>query len=148
MPRIYSRMREVTSEAIDANGHVSNVEYLRWMQDIAVEHSAAVGWPMDRYFHEQASWVVRSHFIEYLRPGVEGDRLWLHTWVAAMDRTRSPRRYLVRRERDGAVVARAETLWVFVHHRTGRAQTIPHALRAAFPLIPTEEEALEEIGGG
>jgi acyl-CoA thioester hydrolase len=145
MTRIYTRTRDVTGADIDENGHVGNVEYLRWMQDVAVEHSARVGWPMERYFREQASWFVRSHFIEYVRPAVEGDRLWLHTWVAGMGTDRSPRRYLFRRERDGAAVVRAETLWVFVNHRTGRAQPIPDELRRAFPIVATEEQALAEI---
>jgi acyl-CoA thioester hydrolase len=41
------------------------------MQDIAIEHSAAAGWPMARYVELGAGWVVRSHFIEYLRPAFE-----------------------------------------------------------------------------
>jgi hypothetical protein len=38
------------------------------MQDVAIEHSATVGWPMRRYLELGAAWVVRSHFIEYFRP--------------------------------------------------------------------------------
>jgi acyl-CoA thioester hydrolase len=142
MPRIYSRTFQVTQESIDENGHVGNLEYLRWMQEIAIEHSAAQGWPMERYFREEAGWVVRSHFIEYLQPAFEGDRLALHTWVTAMDRNRSPRRYLLLREKD--LIARAETLWAYVDLRSGRARPIPAELRAAFPLV-SDEEAMSEL---
>ena len=31
----------VPPEAIDVNGHVNNLEYLRWMQEVATRHSAA-----------------------------------------------------------------------------------------------------------
>ena len=33
----------VTPEVIDGNGHVNNVEYIRWMQQAAISHSDAAG---------------------------------------------------------------------------------------------------------
>ena len=47
-------------ESIDAVGHVNNREYLRWMEEIAVEHSAAQGWPMERYFAGGNAWVAAT----------------------------------------------------------------------------------------
>ena len=41
MSRIFVRDFTVPGTAIDVNHHVNHLEYLRWMQDIAVEHSAA-----------------------------------------------------------------------------------------------------------
>ena len=47
-PRIHSRQFPVPEDAIDQQGHVSNLAYVAWMQDLAIEHSAAAGWPMAR----------------------------------------------------------------------------------------------------
>ena len=33
----------VPESAVDQNGHVNNVVYVQWMQDVAVLHSDAVG---------------------------------------------------------------------------------------------------------
>ena len=66
--RIFSRRFAVPPEAIDLQGHVSNLAYVGWMQDVAIEHSTAAGWSMRRYQELGAGWVVRSHYIEYLRP--------------------------------------------------------------------------------
>jgi acyl-CoA thioester hydrolase len=145
MPVIHSRAFRVPREAIDDNGHVGNLEYLRWMQEVAIEHSAAQGWPMERYLRGQAGWVVRSHFIEYLRPAFAGDQLLLHTWVTSMERSRSVRRYLLLREGDRALVAKAETLWAFVDLRSGRVRPIPEELRIAFPLL-AKEATMAELG--
>lgn len=145
MPRIYSRIIEVPDAAIDRNGHVNNLEYLRWMQEIATEHSAARGWSIERYLETGCSWVVRSHFVEYVRPAYAGDRIAAHTWVHDMGSSSSRRRYLFRREGDGTVVARAETLWVFVDIHSGRARRIPQELRASFHLVTAEDEALKEL---
>jgi acyl-CoA thioester hydrolase len=125
-------------------GHVNNLEYLRWMQDIATAHSAAVGWPLERYQAQRRGWVVRSHAIEYLRPAFTGERIAALTWVRAMGEQSSPRRYLFLRTRDRAVIAKAETLWVFVSAASGRPSRVPPDLREAFPLVPDEQAV---IGG-
>ena len=121
----YQAVRRCRAEAIDQQGHASNLAYVAWMQDVAIEHSAAVGWPMDRYLALGAGWVVRSHFIEYLRPVFAGERLALHTWVPRFDQRATPRRYLFVREPDGRLVAEAETKWVFVDLTSGRRRSLP-----------------------
>ena len=100
----------VGPESIDAVGHVNNREYLRWMEEIAVEHSAAQGWPMEQYFAAGTAWVASTHFLEYLRPALEGDPLDLYTWIAAWDRRTCLRRYAVMRQRK--LVARGEVVVV------------------------------------
>jgi acyl-CoA thioester hydrolase len=140
MPRILRRQLTVGPDAIDVNGHVNNLTYLRWMQESAIEHSAAQGWPVERYLALGAGWVVRSHFIEYLAPAFAGETLTLLTWVAGLERWRSPRRFLFWRARDRKVVARAETLWVFVESATGRPSPIPADLSSAFEIVTSEAE--------
>lgn len=144
--RIYSKQFAVPAEAIDANGHVSNLAYVAWMQDIAIEHSAAAGWPMGRYLELGAGWVVRSHFIEYLRPAFEGEPVSAHTWVPRFDQRATPRRYLFLREADRGVLAQAETRWVFVDLRTGRRRPLPPELIEAFEVVPEESEVRRALG--
>lgn len=140
MSRIHCHSFAVPPEAIDMHRHVNNVEYLRWMQDVAVAHSTELGWPMERYFKERCSWVIRSHFIEYLRPALPDDTLQLFTWVADMSERASTRKYLFCRERDRQIIARAETVWVFVDLRSGLPRPISDEVRAAFTLVTDEAE--------
>jgi acyl-CoA thioester hydrolase len=148
MPRIHVRAFVVPPEAIDEVGHVNNLEYLRWMLAAAAEHTAAQGWPLARYAELGAGWVVRSHAIEYLRPSFVGEAITLGTWVATMGRTRSTRKYLCYRRADDAVLATAQTLWVFVDFRTGRLTRIPDAVLAAFTLVPADADALACVRSG
>lgn len=142
MTRVYSHRFTVPAEAIDVNRHANNIEYLRWMQDVAMAHSAAVGWPMERYLEENCSWVIRSHFIEYLRPALLDDPLNLLTWVADMKDRSSNRKFLFFRESDRKIIARAETAWVFVDVRAGLPRHITEAVRTAFEIVGDEAEAL------
>ena len=143
--RVFSKHFAVPSAAIDVQGHVNNLAYVGWMQDVAIEHSAAVGWPMRRYLELGSGWVVRSHFIEYLRPAFAGEPLGAHTWVPRFDQRSTPRRYLFVRDTDRAVLARAETIWVFVDLTSGRRRPIPPELLEAFDPVADDAEVYRAL---
>jgi acyl-CoA thioester hydrolase len=148
MPRIFVHAFTVPADAIDALGHVNNLEYLRWMQDVATAHSTAQGWPLERYLKLGAGWFVRSHTIEYRRPAFAGEAISLVTWVAGFNRSSSRRKYLFFRSSDRQVVAKAETLWAFVNFRAGAPARIIEELRSAFEVVPDEGEALHAARDG
>ena len=130
---VYRKEFTVPPEAIDRNGHVNNVEYVKWMQDLAVTHWNTVG---GQAVNEEngATWVARSHHIEYLRPAFEGDRIEAVTWVNNMRRVRSMRKYAFRRLDNDQLIARGETDWVFVDVETGRPKSVPESVHAILPL--------------
>ncbi len=148
MPRIYVKQLRVGAESIDVMGHVNNQGYLRWMEEIAIEHSTAQGWPMERYLNSGASWYVRSHFIEYLRQALLGDEITICTWLAGMTERVSPRRTVfLRNARRRQILARAETQFTFVDLQRGRAVPIPEAVRSAFEIVElADDEVLREAG--
>lgn len=119
---------------IDDLGHVNNLVYLRWVQEVAIAHSIAQGWDGAAYQRLGASWVVRRHEIDYVLPVLEGEALTVTTWVEAVKGASSVRRTRMTRARDGAVVCRATTTWAFVDLARGRLVKIPDDLRAAFPI--------------
>ena len=143
---VYSKRFTVPADAIDVNRHVNNLAYVEWMQQIAIEHSAAAGWPLERYIELGAGWVVRSHFIEYLRPAFEDQLLSAHTWVPRFDQRSTPRRYLFVREADRQILAQAETRWVFVDLESGRRRSLPPELIAAFEVVPDDAEVYRILG--
>lgn len=148
MPSLLRHSFVVSAEAIDSNRHVNNKEYLRWMEEVAIAHSTAQGWPVERYRDIGSTWFVRSHFVEYLRPAFEAMPLVVGTWVATMDRRASLRRYLFVHTQERVVLAQAETMWIFVDARTGRPAEIPPELRSAFPVLADDDPAIAEIAPG
>jgi len=119
------------TEDIDANGHVNNVTYVRWMQDAATSHSADLG-ATDAVLEAGATWVVRSHRVEYLRPVMESDELTIQTWIESVEHVRSTRRYRFVRDQDKREVARGETMWVCVDASSGRPRAIPDSVLDRF----------------
>ena len=128
----------VSREDIDDLGHAGNFHYIRWMQHAAIAHSAANGWPPERYDELGAGWVVRSHQITYLKPALEGDELVIRTWVENMKPATSLRRYDICR-RDGTLLARAETDWAFVNYSRQRAVRIPATVAESFEVVPPSD---------
>jgi acyl-CoA thioester hydrolase len=140
MPAIYEHRLIVPAEAIDGQGHANNLEYLRWMQDAAVAHSAAQRWPSTRYREICAGGVVRTHHIEYRQPAFERDRLLVYTWVSDFRKIRSLRKYKMVRQEDAAVLAVAQTDWTFIGLERRVPRRIPPELASAFDIVPPEGE--------
>jgi len=139
MPPIYTHEFVVSEGTLDENGHANNVAYVQWMQDIAVLHSRDAGCTRATQAGG-ATWVVRSHQIEYFHPALLGDTLSVLTWVVNFRRAISLRRYKFIRQKDNRVLAKGETNWVFVDAKTGRPITIPEEVRKTFKLVGEAKE--------
>ncbi|MDD4355714.1 MAG: acyl-CoA thioesterase [Smithellaceae bacterium] len=140
MRKFYHYEFTVPEEAEDQNGHVNNIEYLRWMQDAAMKHSETVGCTQATEA-AGATWVVRTHKIEYFKPAFAGDRIVVETWVADFRRVQSLRKYKILRLSDKSLLAEGETNWVFVDAQKGSLRSIPEEVRATFEPLPTGTEA-------
>lgn len=121
----------VPPEVIDVHGHVNNVAYVQWMQDVAIRHTTAVDGNKSA---EKAGiiWVARSHEIEYLRPLFEGDEVRIETAIEDTQRATSVRMYEFTRVTDDKVVARGRTNWVCLDRVSGRPRVIPAEVLAAY----------------
>jgi len=136
MTAIHEYSHTVAASDIDQLGHAGNYHYVRWMQEAAVSHSTANGWPPERYDELGAGWVVRSHKITYLRPAFEGDRLVISTWVANMRSATSLRMYEIR-NLAGELLATAETDWAFVNYQRQKPVRIPGEVAQCFQVVPS-----------
>jgi len=126
----YTKTITIPSSAIDENGHVNNVVYVQWMQDIAVEHYASIGGIEAQ--GSDATWVVRKHSVEYFLPAFAGEEIEVRTWVENLRKVRSLRMYEFVRKSDGKILVKGETDWVFVDTKTGRLKAIPHEVENIF----------------
>jgi acyl-CoA thioester hydrolase len=122
----------VVDADIDALGHASNIAFVRWIQDVAVAHSTAVGLGVDRYLALGAVFVVVRQEIDYLRPALRGDELVARTWISSVMAAKCIRATEISRKADGQVLARGQTTWGFIEMATGRPRRIPEDVRAAF----------------
>jgi len=128
-PRRFEQSFTVDEADIDELGHVNNVVYLRWVQDVATAHWMEATTPAQR---AGIAWVVARHEIDYRAPALRGDELTARTWVAAWTGVRSERHTEIVRHRDGTVLARARTIWGAVDPESGRPRRLEAGVRERF----------------
>ncbi len=118
-----------TPDDIDANGHVNNVVYLRWAQDMGVAHwsTRAPAEALAAY-----AWVALRHEIDYRRELKLGETAQGRTWLA--DAAQGPRfdRYIRIDHPDGQMCAQIVTTWVFIDQSTRRPKRVPDWVTEVF----------------
>ncbi|MDO9472860.1 MAG: acyl-CoA thioesterase [Caulobacter sp.] len=126
--QVFTRTFTPVDSDIDANGHVNNVVYLGWVQDIAIAH-----WDSRAPAEEQGNWawVVVRHEIDYRRALMPGETATGRTWVG---QRRGPRfdRYVRIDGPGGEMCAQTRSEWVLVDAATRRPARVPAWMEEMF----------------
>lgn len=125
----FERPLEILPSDIDGLGHVNNVVYLRWAQDIATAHWEAAASPSQR---EALAWVALRHEIDYKHPALPGDAVLASTWVGSAEAVRFERFVEILRAGDRKVLAAVRTLWCPISRVTGKVTRVDEAVRRVF----------------
>jgi acyl-CoA thioester hydrolase len=120
---------EVRPEHIDENGHVNNVVYVAWLQEVGTAHWTA---RFDAEVRARWSWVAVRHEIDYLRalpPQATG--VVARTWVGD---PQGPRfnRFVRIEDGEGRLCAQGLSEWVLVDAATLRPHRIPAEMVGPF----------------
>jgi acyl-CoA thioester hydrolase len=134
MIEVFDKIFTVNQDHIDQNNHLNNVVYIQWMQDIAIMHSEALGWGYNEYKAKDCSWVVKSHQIKYLRAVALGDQVIIKTWLEKIKNCSCIRKYAFYNSKS-EIIAKAETLWIFIGIKTGKPVIVPSDIRNAFSEV-------------
>jgi acyl-CoA thioester hydrolase len=135
---------DASSRAVN---HVSNVEYVRWLDQLGQLHMNALGWTSEDLLASGAMWFVARHEIDYRLEARAGELLIAATWVRNLRRVKSWRDVMVWRPApDGwKLVCTATTLWVYVDLESRRGTRPPGDMVAA--LQPLGAAAPPWVGG-
>lgn len=119
---------------VNAFGELSALSAVRFMQQAAGDHTAALGFDIEWYERQGAVWLIRDTTIEMLAPAFYRDDIEIRTWVSDIRRVRSQRQYEFRRLGDSRIVARGVSDWVYTDLARGRPMQPPLELQRA--LMP------------
>jgi acyl-CoA thioester hydrolase len=123
----------IRPDDIDELGHVNNVVYLRWVQDVAIAHWSSAATPEQQ---AAVAWVALRHEIDYKLAARLGDDIVARTWVGIADSHRFERHTEIVRVADNKVLARARTLWCPISRASGKITRVSNEIRARFSVIP------------
>ncbi len=117
----------VTKSEIDEQGHVNNVAFVRWIQDVAVAH-----WQSAANIEQQAkfSWVVVRHEIDYKKQAFENEKVTATTWVGEPTRISWERMTEIPRGED--LLVKARSVWCLIDRETLKPTRITSELKKMF----------------
>ncbi len=123
----FSKNIPITRDDIDHMGHVNNVVYVRWIQEVAEAHWTAAA---PKEYQQKYRWVVLRHEIDYLKAAMPGDQITGQTWIESLEGAKSIR--IVEIIKEDTVLARACTIWVMLDAHTGRPTRIGEEMKQHF----------------
>lgn len=117
----------VKKEDIDRQGHVNNVVYVKWIQDVAVAH-----WENSATAEQHAkyTWVVLRHEIDYKKQAFENEELTVTTWVGEPTRVSWER--FTEITRGANLLVKARSLWCLIARETLKPTRISSELKEMF----------------
>ena len=135
MSGIFDLTVQVTEAHIDALGHVNNVIYMHWMQDVAAAHADALGLGVAQYLELKHAMVAVEHHVQYRKPAFVGDEIVLRTWLDDINALYSSRQYAFYRVKDQSLLFVAQTKWACVELATGRPKRMSPTFTQAYQPI-------------
>ncbi|QIO05571.1 acyl-CoA thioesterase [Acinetobacter shaoyimingii] len=135
MSTIFDLKIKVSPEHIDVLGHVNNVVYVSWMQDVATAHIESLGLGIKQYLELKHAMVAVEHQMQYRKAALEGEEIILRTWLHDINALYSFRQYAFYREKDQTVLFTAMTKWACVEIATGRPKRLSPSFTQAYQPI-------------
>lgn len=127
----FTHVFTATPADIDELGHVNNAVWVRWIQDMATAHWAAVADPA----HVEAYiWVVTRHEIDYRGNVALGESVTAKTWIEKQPRGATFDRRVEFVNAAGKTIVSANTTWAMIDRASGRLCRVPAAVAAPFFL--------------
>ena len=143
MSAIFDLNLQVQPEHIDILGHVNNVVYIQWMQDVALAHIEALGLGLTQYLELKHAMVAVEHHVQYRKAAIEGDELILRTWLDHIDALYSYRQYAFYRPKDQSVLFVGNTKWACIEIATGRPKRMSPSFIQAYQPIEKDFNPLD-----
>jgi acyl-CoA thioester hydrolase len=125
----FSKTITAQPDDIDELGHVNNAVWVRWIQDVAVAHWAAVARPEHR---DAYVWVVTRHEIDYRGNVRAGETVTGETWVPGPPKGARFDRHMRFTGADGRVKVEAVSTWAMLDRATGRLVRVRDEIAAPF----------------
>jgi len=117
----------VSAEDIDAQNHVNNVAFVKWIQDVAVAHWFSATTENQR---ERFTWIITRHEIDYKKPAFENEEVTVKTWVGEPTRVSWER--FTEIKRGESLLVKARSVWCLIDRETLKPTRITSELKELF----------------
>jgi acyl-CoA thioester hydrolase len=143
MSTVFDLEMTVQAEHIDRLGHVNNVVYMQWMQEVATAHIDSLGLGLKEYLELKHAMVAVEHHVQYRKAAFEGEKIILRTWLNEINALYLFRQYVFYRTQDQAVLFSGNTKWACVEIATGRPKRMSPTFTQAYQPLAVDINPLD-----
>ena len=137
MSSVFDLRIKVKPEHIDVLGHVNNVVYVQWIQDVASAHIETLGVGLDQYLEMKHAMVAVEHHVQYRKAAMLDDDVILRTWLYEINALYSFRQYAFFNAKDHSLLFTGNTKWACIEIASGRPKRMsPTFIQAYQPIDP------------
>ncbi len=153
--RLHERNYRVRSYEVDFQGQLQPVAILNYLQDMASEHAAMLGFSVAGLLRNNLTWVLQRSRTRILRYPASGESIQVQTWPSGRDGLFALRDFEAR-DQNNQLLLQASSSWVLLNLKSMRPArldvTLPgypclerQALAPASRSLPEMDEADIEI---
>lgn len=142
MSTLFDLKQTVEAQHLDVLGHVNNVVYMQWMQDVAIAHADSLGLGLKEYIELKHAMVAVEHHVQYRKAAFLNDEIVLRTWLDDINALYLSRQYVFYRPKDQSIVFVGQTKWACVEIATGKPKRLSPTFTYAYQPIKANIEPL------
>ncbi len=138
---IYSRTYDIPYFLVDAQRNLRITSLMQYLEDMAIRHSEDCGIGLDFYEENKVAWVLAKWDIEIERYPLFTQQITITTEPWSFRNFFGFRRYEVH-DAEGALLAKANTLWIYIDMVRKKPIPVTGEIIRAFGISPDSKRPL------
>ena len=139
--RLFRSQKTVEWRDLDLQRHVNNATYLSYLETASLEATESVGLSFQSLLERNIGAVNQWSHVLYQGQAAVSDELEITVFVSDVGKASYLAHYAINRLRDGAVLTRGHTRWVWIDLTTQKPRPIPSVLLAGLGPYTAHPEA-------
>lgn len=119
---------------IDSSNRLTTKGFLKYLQDIANDHSEAIGYGFENISSTNLSWVLLNWKVQILRRPLISEVLHIKTWARMISKASSYRDFEIY-DSNNNIICKASSKWALTNYTTHALERISPEMRDAYGIL-------------
>lgn len=131
---VFKRDLKVKYWEVDSSSKLTSKGFIKYLQDIANDHSDEVGYGFKNITHTNLSWVLLNWKVQIFKKPTVSDTIHIETWARVISRTISYRDFEVY-DSNNNLICIASSKWALTNYCTHSLERISPEMRDAYGVF-------------
>lgn len=132
---IFRKKFNISYSQIDSHYHLKPSSAMMMLQDVAVSHSNAAGFTLEKLKEKNLAWIIKGWHIDFYRPLMEMEDVFFSSWTKAYKKLQCDRDF-VAVDKDNFEVIKATSRWFLMDTKKRKPKKVDNEFLKSY--IPSE----------